>query len=44
MPSRVSECSAAGESALAGIFRKGLCDEIHHTCGLTPAILGDLLK
>ena len=34
----------AGESELAGIFRKELCDGIHRTCGLTPAGLGDLLK
>jgi hypothetical protein len=34
----------AGESDLAGIFRKELCDEIHHICSLTPAVFGDLLK
>ena len=34
----------AGESELAGIFRKALGDEIHRTCGLTAAVLGDLLQ
>jgi transcriptional regulator with XRE-family HTH domain len=34
----------AGESELAGIFRRALGDEIHRTCGLTPAVLGDLLQ
>ena len=29
---------------MAGMFGKELCDEIHRTCGLTPAALGDLLK
>lgn len=35
---------AAGEWDLAKTFRKALFDEIHRTYGLTPVVLGDLLR